>query len=254
MESVGSVVAVLTAAGSGTRLGGNGPKALVELGGVPLVLHAARSLAAAGVDAVVVTSPAGYVDRLRGLLDGLGPRCLVVDGGPSRQASVAAALAACPQDDDGLVLVHDAARPLASPALVGRVLAALRAGHDAVVPGLPVADTVKEVLPGGGRGTGDGTSPVDAERVRGTVDRTVLRAVQTPQGFRRHVLDRAHRDGADRAADESTAASDDAALVEAIGVAVWVVPGEDEAMKVTTAGDLGVAEMLLAARDGEAGP
>lgn len=237
-----ATAAILTAAGSGTRLGLLGPKALVELAGVPLVLHAARRLSSSGVVAsVVVTVPPGRAAGFRALLagpvrPGLGVPVTVVEGATSRQASVAAGLAALGPDVD-VVLVHDAARALASPGLVRAVEGAVRAGHRAVVPGLPVADTIKQV--------GD---PVDgAAPVLATVPRATMRAVQTPQGFDRVLLDAAHAAGADRAVSEATAATDDAALVEALGEQVWVVPGEESAMKITTARDLAVAELL--ARD-----
>lgn len=237
-----TTAAILTAAGSGTRLGLPGPKALVELAGVPLVLHAARRLAASGVVAsIVVTVPPGRAGGFRALLGGpvrpgLGVPVTVVEGSTSRQASVAAGLAALPAGVD-VVLVHDAARALASPDLVRAVESAVRSGHRAVVPGLPVADTIKQV--------GD---PVDgAAPVVATVPRATMRAVQTPQGFDRALLDAAHAAGADRAADEATAATDDAALVEALGERVWVVPGEEGAMKITTTRDLAVAELLARA-------
>ena len=134
----------------------------------------------------------------------------VVGGGDTRSASVRAGLAAVPDDAD-IVLVHDAARPLASARLWERVLAAVQAGNDAVVPAVPVVDTLREV---------DGT----------TVDRTAYVAVQTPQGFRAAVLRRAHE-----GAPEGT---DDASLVEAIGGKVLVVDGEPENRKITTAADL----------------
>ncbi len=243
-----STSAILTAAGSGTRLGLPGPKALVELAGVPLVVHAARRLAASGVVAeIVVVVPPARLAGFRALLGGhvrpgLGVPVRVVEGGPSRQASVAAGLAALGSDVD-VVLVHDAARALASADLVRRVEAQVRAGHRAVVPGLPLVDTVKQVGPAGE----DGTSPVLT-----TVPRTDLRVVQTPQGFDRALLDAAHLAGRERSAQESTAATDDAALVEALGEQVWVVAGEEMAMKITTTRDLAVAELLARAEADEA--
>ena len=172
-----------------------------------------------------------------GVSAGPGAPLQVVAGGATRQASVAAGLAALGAhlDDETTVLVHDAARPFASPALVARVAAAVAAGHGAVVPGLPVTDTVKRV------GRADGTG---AEPVRGTVERADLRAVQTPQGFRLGVLRRAHDEAARHAHDESLAATDDAGLVERLGLDVWVVPGDERAAKITTARDLRVAELL----------
>lgn len=242
-----TTLAILTAAGSGTRLGRDLPKALVDLGGLPLVLHAARRLAASGtVDALVVTCPPGLTDAVQDVVarDGLVDLPVrVVDGGTTRQASVAAGLRHVPADTT-VVLVHDAARPLAPPALVRRVADAVRTGHPAVVPGLPMVDTVKRVAP-----DADGDpSPADGprvERVVETPDRALLRVVQTPQGFDRDVLVRAHAAGADRAAAEHLAASDDAGLVEALGLPVHVVAGDEHAMKITTEHDLVVAGLLV---------
>ena len=237
-----STAAVLTAAGSGTRLGHALPKGLVELVGQPLVLRAAVGLARAGcLGAVVVTVPAAERDAFAalfpgGTVPGTGVPVRVVRGGPTRQASVAAGLAALADDVD-VVLVHDAARCLTPPTLVRAVEAAVRAGHRAVIPALPVTDTVKRV--------GD-TGPDGAAPVVATVPRLELRAVQTPQGFDRALLDAAHAAGAHRAGDEAAAVSDDAALVEALGERVWVVPGDERALKITTPRDLALAELLLA--------
>lgn len=241
-----TTAAILTAAGSGSRLGRDVPKALVPAAGVPLLLRAAQGLVLAGIPEIVVSCPPGYAGVVTATLAAdpvvARARVRVVDGGASRQASVAAALAAVGPEAD-VVLVHDAARALTPPALVARVEAAVRAGHGAVVPGLPVADTVKQVGPP----EADGAAPV-----RGTPDRAALRAVQTPQGFDRALLDRAHAAGAGRAGDEASAATDDAALCEAIGAPVWVVPGERTAFKITTAEDLVLAEALLARDGGDA--
>ena len=250
----GGAVAVLTAAGSGSRLGAGVPKALVPVGGVSLLRRAAAGLIASGaVSHVVVTAPAEEVDRFRAELEGLPDaaaaagegRCggiEVVAGSPrSRQASVAlglaAALAAVPQAD--VVIVHDAARALTPPEVTQRVVAAVRAGHEAVVPVLTVTDTVKEV---------EARPAGEPEPVVGTPRRDRLRAVQTPQGFSTPVLVAAHRAGAERAGDEALAASDDAGLVEACGGSVVVVAGDERAMKVTTPMDLALAELLLEQR------
>ena len=135
--------------------------------------------------------------------------------------------------------MHDAARALTPPETVRRVVAAVRAGHDAVVPALAVTDTVKEIAPAGPAGSG-------VEIVVGTPDRSRLRAVQTPQGFAVAALVRAHELGAARGADEALAASDDAGLVEAAGGRVVVVEGDPLALKVTTPLDLALAELLAA--------
>jgi 2-C-methyl-D-erythritol 4-phosphate cytidylyltransferase len=222
----GDVAVLVPAAGAGVRLGPGGPKALRELGGEPLLVHAVRRLcAAASIGQVVVSAPAGSLDAVRALLAFLEPvvPVVVVAGGASRQLSVAAALAAADPALD-IVLVHDAARALAPPALIERVAAAVRAGCPAVVPVLPVIDTIKQV---------DG-----AGRVLGTVDRAVLRAVQTPQGFRRDVLVAAHA----AATDEHT---DDAGLAEKIGVTVHTVDGDEAALKITRPADLRLAELFL---------
>ncbi|WP_329015664.1 2-C-methyl-D-erythritol 4-phosphate cytidylyltransferase [Micromonospora rifamycinica] len=221
----GDVAVLVPAAGAGVRLGPGGPKALRLLGGEPLLVHAVRRIAAApSVHTVVVAAPAAEVDAVRRLLDPVAP-VLVVAGGAERQASVANALAAVPPGP-AIVLVHDAARALTPPALVEAVAAAVRAGHQAVIPVLPVVDTIKEV-------DADGV-------VLGTVDRSALRAVQTPQGFRREVLAAAHA----AAGDPLT---DDAGLVEQQGVPVFCVPGSEYALKVTRPFDLTLAEQLLAA-------
>ena len=238
-----TIAAILTAAGTGSRLGNGRPKALALLVGEPLVVHAARRLCASGlVDQLVVTAPASHhakVVQALGDAEGIEVPLTVVAGGENRQASVAAGLAALAPEVH-IVLVHDAARALASSDLVRRVVAAVLDGHGAVVPGLPVIDTVKQVMTGSAGDPGASS----AEQVVTTVDRSMLRAIQTPQGFARELLDRAHRAGAARAATEDTAATDDAALVEALGEPVWVVPGEDDALKITTARDLAIAELL----------
>ncbi len=224
-----TTAALVPAAGSGVRLGPGGPKALRMLAGEPLLVHAVRALVAADIPVIVVAAPAADVDAVRELLDPVvgSARLHIVTGGDTRQQSVAQALAVLPPDVD-IVLVHDAARPLVPPALVAAVAAAVRDGHDAVVPGIPVSDTVKRVNNEGA--------------VVGTPDRAHLRAIQTPQGFRRSVLERAHATAGD------VEATDDAALVERLGLAVHVVPGSDEAFKVTRPLDLMLAETLLTAR------
>jgi 2-C-methyl-D-erythritol 4-phosphate cytidylyltransferase len=219
-----SVAVVVAAAGRGERLGSGVVKALRPLAGEPLVLHAVRGVrTVAAVGPVVVTAPVGLVNDLGVLLAPYD--VLVVAGGEERQESVRHGLAALPVGVDH-VLVHDAARALAPPSLFGDVIAALRAGAEAVVPVLPLADTVKRVV---------------ADRVTGTVERGDLRAVQTPQGFVLELLVRAH-------AQLGPPATDDAALVERLGRTVHTVPGSEEAFKVTRSIDLLLAEALLRAR------
>ncbi|WP_199700987.1 2-C-methyl-D-erythritol 4-phosphate cytidylyltransferase [Jiangella rhizosphaerae] len=221
-----SVACIVVAAGRGERLGEGCPKAFVEIGGRPLVWHALRAASgAARVTHVVVVAPDG--------LEGdpaLAGAVAVVRGGATRQHSVANGLAALPGDTE-VVLVHDAARCLAPPELFDAVAAGVLSGHDAVIPGLPVVDTLKVVDAAG--------------RVTATPDRAELRAVQTPQGFRRDVLERAHAAAVERG---DTDAPDDAALVERIGLPVHVVAGHPDAFKVTRPQDLLLAESVLARR------
>jgi len=227
----GRTAAVVPAAGRGERLGPGAPKALRMLGGRPMLVHAVNALAAArSVDLVVVAAPASDVAEVRSLLAAQEWDCevRVVAGGDTRQESVRLALQVLPPDVD-VVLVHDAARPLVPVVLVDAVTAAVRSGVDAVVPAIPLADTIKSVD--------------EAGRVTATLDRSTLRAIQTPQGFRRDVLERAHA-----AADPDDPATDDAGLVERLGVMVLLVPGHEEALKVTRPGDLLLAESLLARR------
>ena len=224
--------ALVVAAGRGERLGPGAPKAFRTIGGVPMLVHAVRALAAARcVVHVVVAAPPDAVERTRALLAGqhAGAELDVVAGGEDRPASVRLALGVVPPGLD-VVLVHDAARPLAPSALADAVAVAVTSRAAAVVPVLPVVDTVKEI---------------DGDRVVATLDRRALRAVQTPQGFRREVLERAHREHLTGGAVEVT---DDAGLVERLGVAVHVVPGHEEAFKVTRPVDLLLAEAVLSSR------
>lgn len=214
------MAAVVAAAGQGLRLAAGAPKAFVELDGVSLLRRCVDGLLASGVvDLVVVVVPAELVATAVGLLpDGV----TVVAGGSDRSGSVRAGLAALPGEVEH-VLVHDAARALTPPALVRAVVAALHAGAAAVVPAVPVTDTIKTVT--------DGV-------VTGTPPRCGLRAVQTPQGFTAALLRRVHAG--------ATSATDDAGLVELTGVAVHTVPGDPLALKITTPLDLRLARVLLA--------
>ncbi|MEU3950231.1 2-C-methyl-D-erythritol 4-phosphate cytidylyltransferase [Streptomyces sp. NPDC029526] len=229
--------AVIPAAGRGVRLGPGAPKALRALGGTPMLIHAVRAMAdSRSVSLVVLVAPPDGAAEVRTLLDAhvLPERTdfLVVPGGESRQESVRLGLDALPEEYD-IVLVHDAARPLVPVDTVDAVIEAVRGGAPAVVPALPLADTVKEVEPA--------TAPGDPEVVVATPDRSVLRAVQTPQGFDRAALVRAH-------ATVTEQVTDDASMVEQLGLTVVTVPGHEEAFKVTRPLDLVLAEAVLARR------
>lgn len=224
------VVALVAAAGSGSRLGGEIPKALRVLAGVPLVTHSLARLAGGGVQRAVVIVADGLQDRFADALAEAPIPWTLVTGGSERQHSVRRGLAAIHESGPaGIVLVHDAARPMVPPAVVAAVISAVRAGHTAVVPALPVVDSIRRL-----RADGNGSA---------VVDRSVLRAVQTPQGFAYATLVAAH----DHVARAGLEVTDDAACCEAIGEAVHLVPGSRLAMKVTEPTDLVVAEALLAA-------
>ncbi|GAA4862424.1 2-C-methyl-D-erythritol 4-phosphate cytidylyltransferase [Saccharopolyspora cebuensis] len=222
-----SVVALVPAAGRGVRLGAGVPKALVPVKGESLLSRAVRGLLDSGrVRHVVVAAPADQVDLVRAELAAT-ESAHVVAGGAERTDSVRRALdeALRVVPDASVVLVHDAARAFTPASVVRDVVDAVEAGAPAVIPVLPVTDTVKEV---------DETGAVVT-----TVDRTRLRAVQTPQGFAVDVLQRAYAESGD-------IATDDAGLVERLGVPVRTVPGHPDALKITTAFDLAVAESVLA--------
>jgi 2-C-methyl-D-erythritol 4-phosphate cytidylyltransferase len=202
-----------------------------------MLVHAVIALSRARlVDLVVVAAPPDGVAEVQELLalHDIGAEILVVAGGAHRQDSVARALEALPPEVE-VVLVHDAARPLAPSDLIDAVARAVLAGHGAVVPGLPMTDTVKRVV---ADGQGGDDQP---EQVVATVERSDLRCIQTPQGFDRAVLAKAHA-----AADGL--ATDDAGLVERLGLPVVVIPGSIDAFKITRPIDLLLAEAVLLGR------
>jgi 2-C-methyl-D-erythritol 4-phosphate cytidylyltransferase len=231
--STGLTAVVVPAAGRGERLGPGAPKALRTLAGQPILLHAVRNLATArDLDVIVVAVPEDSVEESRALLAGIDLPITIVSGGETRQDSVARALLGLPPEVD-VVLVHDAARPLVPADVVDRVVNAVRAGAQAVIPTLGVVDTIKEV-------DTDGV-------VRATLDRSRLQAVQTPQGFARDVLQHAH------ASSDGGDATDDAGMVERMGVDVHTVAGHEEAFKITRPLDLVLAEAILARRRASGG-
>lgn len=217
-------VAVVPAAGSGERLAAGVPKAFYQLDGRTLVERAVDGLLASGVvDRVVVAVPPDRTDRAKLIL---GRWATVVAGGTNRVESVSRALeAVADAEEPDFVLVHDAARALTPPELVVRVVEALRAGHPAVVPALPVSDTIKAV------------DAVGA--VLGTPERAGLRAVQTPQGFATELLLRAYQQAG------TAEFTDDASLVEHIGGQVQAVDGDPLAFKITTRLDLLLAQAIV---------
>jgi 2-C-methyl-D-erythritol 4-phosphate cytidylyltransferase len=221
---VTGTVAVVPAAGSGQRLAAGVPKAFFHLAGRTLVERAIAGLMESGVvDSVVVAVPPERIDQAKLVI---GRDATVVPGGANRCESVSRALrefsgATAPD----FVLVHDAARALTPPGLVVRVVEALRAGHSAVVPALPVPDTIKAVDANG--------------VVLGTPERAGLRAVQTPQGFATDLLLRAYQ----RAGTADF--TDDASMVEHIGGQVQVVEGDPLAFKITTPLDLLLAQAIV---------
>ncbi|MBA2529762.1 MAG: 2-C-methyl-D-erythritol 4-phosphate cytidylyltransferase [Euzebyales bacterium] len=227
--------AIVVAAGSGERLAVGSPKALVALAGQPLLVHSLRALATCQTvtDVVVVLPPEANFDRVAEQLRAAGvPPAALCPGGATRQESVSRGLECCPSGTQ-VVAVHDAARPLVSPRLIDRTVAALQPPWDAVAPGLPVTETLKLV---------------DATRqgVLRTVDRRGLWTVQTPQVFGRITLERVHA----RVATAAEAATDDLSLVERAGGRVRLIEGERRNFKITYPEDLALAEALLAGGGG----
>jgi len=218
MSQLPKSAAIIAGAGMGHRLGAEIPKALIQIQGITLLERAFTSLSKV-VDEIVITAPAGYEEQFKAIV---GQSAEVITGGVLRSDSIRVALKALSPSVES-VLIHDAARALASSDLAAKVLGELRSGQSAVIPVLKVIDTIKEI-------DRDGF-------VRATPDRSSLVAAQTPQGFNRQVLERAHS-----ASDDAT---DDAALVEAIGVKVKTIEGEALAFKITTKEDIGQALLLL---------
>lgn len=224
------VIAVIAAAGKGTRLGAGVPKAFVELRGESLVARSVRAMGEAGVDRIVVVVSPEMEALAREQLAGFSVS--VAHGGAERVDSIWSAIRGISLVD-ATVVIHDAARALTPPAMIARVVQAVEAGAPAVVPVVPVTDTVKVV---------------EGSAVRSTPDRSRLRAVQTPQGFDLRTLRAANE--AYFASPQGFAATDDASLMEWFGVPVRTVDGDPWAFKITTPVDLLLAEALL---DGDLG-
>jgi 2-C-methyl-D-erythritol 4-phosphate cytidylyltransferase len=219
-------LAILVAAGRGERMGGSQPKAFLQLAGKPMLLHAVEAFAAApSVDGIVVVTPSGEVETAGEMLRGVTKRHTVVAGGARRQDSVLEGMKQAPEAFDGILLVHDAARPLIEVELIEAVRQAARL-TGAALPVLPVVDTIKRVRDG---------------RVVETVDRAELGGAQTPQGFRYALLAQAY----EQAFRDRVELTDEAMAVERIGAVVAAVPGSARNRKLTTPEDLAWAEDLL---------
>lgn len=228
-----NTLAILVGAGRGERMAADRPKAFLDLVGESLLLRAARAFdASAEVDGVVAVVPAGWEPVARGELGGLKKLQAVVAGGARRQDSVGAGLDHVGAASDGVVLVHDAARPLVSEETIALVARAARE-HGAALPVLEIVDTIKRICDG---------------RVVETLDRRFLGAAQTPQGFRVGLLREAYRE-ADR---RGLVLTDEAMAVEALGRPVAVVPGLASNRKLTTPADLEWAAQRLSRPPGDA--
>ena len=222
------VIALVAAAGQGTRLGANLPKAYVELAGQTLLERSVRALHASGaIDRILVLVTEAMQEHAQALLDDAPCDLHTVDGKGERADTVWAGLQAIPEDD-ATVLIHDAARALTPPEMIARVAHAITPDCPAAVPTLPVTDTIKIVK---------------GEQIESTPDRKTLQAVQTPQAFDIAKLRAANH--AYFSAPQGFVATDDASLMEWFGEPVRTVKGDTRAFKITTPIDLTLAQALL---------
>ena len=222
--ATGRVAAIIPAAGSGVRLGADVPKAFLELGGLSLLTRSALAMSTVA-DVLIIAAPVDGLDEASAQVAQVDAEIHIVAGGEHRQESVANALRMVPEDVS-IVLVHDAARPLVPIEVTQNVVAAIRGGAKAAIPVLPLVDTIKRVNNQG----------IAIE----TVDRNQLRRVQTPQGFDRATLDLAYR-------NPEVVATDDAGLMDALGIPVVTVAGDERSLKITTMADVQHALSLLEA-------
>jgi 2-C-methyl-D-erythritol 4-phosphate cytidylyltransferase len=218
------VAAIIPAAGSGVRLGADIPKAFLELGGLSLLTRSALAMSTVA-DILIIAAPVVGLDEASTQVAQVDAEIHIVAGGEHRQESVANALRMVPEDVS-IILVHDAARPLVPIEVTQNVVAAIRGGAKAAIPVLPLVDTIKRVNNQG----------IAIE----TVDRNQLRRVQTPQGFDRATLDLAYR-------NPEVVATDDAGLMDALGIPVVTVAGDERSLKITTMADVQHALSLLEA-------
>ena len=233
--------AIIVAAGSGTRLGFNRPKAFVELCGRPLLAYSLRTIAAvSAIEEAVVTIPEGMQSQARVLIREIGLEIPVklTPGGAERQDSVRIALELTSAEAE-MILVHDAARPFATPAMFEAALAAAQRCGGAIAA-IPVADTLKRV------GEDSGDTRNGGRTIVGTVTRANRWQAQTPQAYRRKLLIQAHQ----RAVTDRIVTTDDSNLVEDLGVRVEIVDGSALNFKITTPDDLYLAELAAAAATG----
>jgi len=226
------VFAILPAAGLGTRMAGPQPKQFLSLDGAPILIHSLRAFAAVSrVTAIYVAVRKPEMERVEAQIAeyGFEDRVRVVEGGEKRQESVAHALAAIPANDDDMVLVHDAVRPLIDAATIERTIDAV-AQHGAAIVGMPAVDTIKQV-----ERTAHGAI------ITSTIPREFIVQAQTPQGFRYGLL----RNAFAEAEADGFIGTDEASLVERAGQSVFVVPGTQVNLKITQPGDLELAEFYL---------
>jgi 2-C-methyl-D-erythritol 4-phosphate cytidylyltransferase len=222
------IEAVIVGAGQGRRMGGGLPKVLRPLGDCPVILHSVRTFSRLPeIDSIILVVPPGYeaeVEQACRQFHCAQRVRAIVPGGARRQDSVAAGCAHC-SPETSLVLIHDAARPRVRPEIIRRVVEAAQA-QGAAIPGVLVADTLKYIN--------------EATRVERTLDRDRIRAVQTPQGFRRDILENILAE----AKNSGRLATDEACLAETLGIPVTVVEGDPENFKLTTPWDFKLAQWL----------
>lgn len=229
------VFAILPAAGLGTRMAGPQPKQFLALDGIPILIHSLRAFASAPrVTSIVVAVRKPEVERVEAQIAeyGFSDRVKVVEGGDTRQESVAHALAALPAAPDDIVLVHDAVRPLIDAATIERTIDAV-AETGAAIVGLPAVDTIKQV-----------ERTAHGALITSTIPREFIVQAQTPQGFRFALLQSAFAE----ATADGFVGTDEASIVERAGHSVAVVPGSQVNLKITQPGDLELAEFYLRQR------
>jgi 2-C-methyl-D-erythritol 4-phosphate cytidylyltransferase len=229
------VFVILPAAGLGTRMAGPQPKQFLALDGVPILVHSLRAFAAVPrVTAIYVAVRKTEMERVKAQVDeaGFAGRVKMVEGGEKRQESVAHALAALPAEDDDIVLVHDAVRPLIDAATIERTIDAVVETGAAIV-GLPAVDTIKQV-----------ERTAHGALITATIPREFVVQAQTPQGFRYGLLKRAFAE----ADADGFVGTDEASIVERAGLSVAVVHGSQVNLKITQPGDLELAEFYLRKR------